>query len=155
MQIGNEDDSLRRRLVQLTHLYFRETFQELQKIGIHPKQVPFMILLSDHEGLSQREISEELGISPPTVAVSVKRLEKSGLVERQEDAKDQRRCRTYLTTQGKAVICNVKKCVEEKEALVFQGFTEGEQCLMKRFFDQMIENLTEKKEETGKEKTDV
>ena len=50
MQIGNEDDSLRRRLVQLTHLYFRETFQELQKIGIHPKQVPFMILLSDHEG---------------------------------------------------------------------------------------------------------
>ena len=101
MQIGNEDDSLRRRLVQLTHLYFRETFQELQKIGIHPKQVPFMILLSDHEGLSQREISEELGISPPTVAVSVKRLEKSGLVERQEDAKDQRRCRIYLTTQGK------------------------------------------------------
>ena len=44
MQIGNKDDSLRRRLVQLTHLYFRETFHELKKIGIHPKQVPFMIL---------------------------------------------------------------------------------------------------------------
>lgn len=149
------DDSLRRRLVQLTHLYFRETFQELKKTGIHPKQVPFMILLSNQEGLSQREISKELGISPPTVAVSVKRLEKSGLVERKEDEKDQRRCRIYLTGQGKEVISSVQKCVEEKEALVFQGFTESEQCLMKRFFDQMIENLTEKKEHAGKEKTDV
>lgn len=149
------DDSLRRRLVQLTHLYFRETFQELKKIGIHPKQVPFMILLSNQEGLSQREISKELGISPPTVAVSVKRLEKSGMVERRTDEKDQRRCRIYLTRQGKEVINSGKKCVEEKEALVFQGFTESEQCLMKRFFDQMITNLAEKKEDVGKEKTDV
>lgn len=149
------DDSLRRRLVQLTHLYFRETFQELKKIGIHPKQVPFMILLSNQEGLSQREISKELGISPPTVAVSVKRLEKSGMVERRADEKDQRRCRIYLTRQGKEVISSGKKCVEEKEALVFQGFTESEQCLMKRFLDQMIENLTEKKEDAGKENTDV
>ena len=114
-----------------------------------------MILLSNQEGLSQREISKELGISPPTVAVSVKRLEKSGLVERKEDEKDQRRCRIYLTRQGKEIICNVKQCVEEKEALVFQGFTESEQCLTKRFFDQMIENLAEKKEDAGKEKTDV
>lgn len=60
MQIGNEDDSLRRRLVQLTHLYFRETFQELQKIGIHPKQVPFMILLSDHEDSASGKFQRSL-----------------------------------------------------------------------------------------------
>ena len=35
------DDSLRRRLVQLTHLYFRETFQELKKIRDSSKTSAF------------------------------------------------------------------------------------------------------------------
>ncbi len=148
MRNRKEDDSLRRRLVQLTHLYFRETFQALKDTGIHPKQVPFMILLDEQEGMSQREISQELGISPPTVAVSVKRLEKSGLVERREDEQDLRRSRIFLTERGKETIRDIKTCVEEKEALVFRGFTESERCLMKRFFDQMIENLGGKQEDS-------
>ena len=122
MRNRKEDDSLRRRLVQLTHLYFRETFQALKDTGIHPKQVPFMILLDEQEGMSQREISQELGISPPTVAVSVKRLEKSGLVERREDEQDLRRSRIFLTERGKETIQDIKTCVEEKEALVLSGY---------------------------------
>ena len=148
MRNRKEDDSLRRRLVQLTHLYFRETFQALKDTGIHPKQVPFMILLDEQEGMSQREISQELGISPPTVAVSVKRLEKSGLVERREDEQDLRRSRIFLTERGKETIQDIKTCVEEKEALVFRGFRESARCLMNRFFDQMIENLGGKQEDS-------
>ena len=135
------DNSLHGKIVQLTHLYYRNTFKILSETGIHPKQIPLLILLDKRDGMSQREISEELHISAPTVAVSMKRMEKAGIIERRNDEHDQRMVRIYLTTQGKETIEKSRKCVEENEKMVFAGFSESEMCLMKRFFDQMISNL--------------
>ncbi len=135
------DDSLHGRFVQLTHLYYRNTFRNLSEIGIHPKQIPLLILLDKKDGMSQREISEELHISAPTVAVSMKRMEKAGIIERKSDEHDQRMVRIYLTARGRETIEKSKKCVEDNEKTVFAGFSESEMCLMKRFFDQMIKNL--------------
>ena len=64
-----KDDSLHGKFVQLTHLYYRNTFKILSETGIHPKQIPLLILLDKRDGMSQKEISEELHISAPTVAV--------------------------------------------------------------------------------------
>lgn len=135
------DDSFQIRFVRLTHLYYKSTFAILSETGIHPKQIPLMMLLNDREGMSQKEISEVMRISPPTVAVSMKRLEKAGLVERKADEEDQRRIRIYLTGKGKDLIEKARECIEENEKKVFRGFSESELCLMKRFFDQMIRNL--------------
>ena len=97
--------------------------------------------LSRKEGMSQKEISENLHISAPTVAVSMKRLEKSGLIERKSDEQDQRRIRIYLTERGRELIEKAQRQVEKSEKIIFKGFSESERCLMKRFFDQMIANL--------------
>ena len=102
-----------------------------------------MLLLDEHAGMSQKEISQELNISPPTVAVSVKRLEKAGFVERRPDENDQRMSRISLTPQGREIIEEAKACIEENESLMFKGFSESEICLLKRFFEQMITNLGE------------
>ena len=75
------------------------------------------------------------------MAVSIKRLEKSGIIERRADEKDQRLSRIYLTEEGKAVTRRVKDCIKEKEEAVFRGFSESELCLLRRFFLQMIQNL--------------
>lgn len=135
------DDSLQNMLVKLTHLYFKRAFAALKETDIHPKQVPLLGLLSTQEGQSQREISQALKISAPTVAVSIKRLEKSGILERRADEKDQRMSRIYLTEKGKAITEKVKSCIEESENMTFQGFSESELCLLRRFFAQMIDNL--------------
>ena len=94
------EDSLQNMLVKLTHLYFKRAFAALKETDIHPKQVPLLGLLSTQEGQSQREIPQALKISAPTVAVSIKRLEKSGILERRADEKDQRMSRIYLTEKG-------------------------------------------------------
>lgn len=135
------DDSLQGKFMKLVHLYYKNSFEIFKETSIHPKQVPMMMILDKKEGVSQKEISLELNISAPTVAVSMKRLEKSGLIERRTDEKDQRMSRIYLTAKGKEIIRNAKACVEENEKLIFKGFSESEICLMKRFFDHMIANL--------------
>ena len=95
------------------------------------------------EGISQKEISQALRISPPTVAVSIKRLEKAGIIERRADGKDQRLSRIFLTEKGRAVTGKVRECIKEKEKALFKGFSESEVCLLRRFFLQMIQNLEE------------
>lgn len=136
-------DSIQSRFMKLTHLYYRNTFAIFKETEIHPKQVPLMIILDEKEGMSQKEISKELNISAPTVAVSIKRLEKAGFLERRADERDQRMSRVYLTSAGREIIEKSKACIEENEKILFKGFSESEMCLLKRFFDQMIANLGE------------
>lgn len=144
------EDSIQSKFMKLTHLYYRNSFSIFKEMEIHPKQVPIMIILDQEEGVSQKEISQKLNISAPTVAVSMKRLEKSGLIERRPDEKDQRKTRIYLTNQGKEIIEKSRACVSENEKLLFRGFSESEICLMKRFFDQMIGNLGSEGSKGGK-----
>ena len=142
MMCGNED-SLQSLFIKTTHMYFGRAYEALREMDVHPRQVPMLHLLGKKEGLSQRQISEE--IKPPTVAVSIKRMEKSGLIIRRADEKDQRMSRIYLSPKGRELNENVQKMVEDSENAIFRGFSESEICLMKRFFKQMIENLEQTK----------
>lgn len=115
-----------------------------------------MILLSKREGLSQSEISRELKIKPSTVAVSMKRMEKNGLIVRKTDEKDQRIQRIYGTDKLKMSQKEIYKIVQENEKIMMDGFTESELHLMNRFLHQIYENLekipvpeTEKLKERG------
>lgn len=144
MEYGKED-SLQSLFMKMTHLYFGRAYKALQEMDVHPRQVPMLHLLGRKEGLSQREISSEMRIKPPTVAVSIKRMEKSGLITRKADDRDMRLSRIYLTEKGRELNENVEKMVEDSESAVFRGFSESEICLMKRFFKQMIENLEQTK----------
>ena len=46
------------RFVQLTHLYYRNTFKILSEIGIHPKQIPLLILLDKQDGMSRKKFQK-------------------------------------------------------------------------------------------------
>ena len=143
--ICKNDDSLQSLFLKTTHMYFGRAYDALREMDVHPRQVPMLHLLGKKEGLSQREISQEMKIKPPTVAVSIKRMEKSGLIIRRTDEKDQRMSRIYLSQKGRELTENVQKMVEDSENAIFRGFSESEICLMKRFFKQMIENLEQTK----------
>ena len=90
MEEEKREEDLQNLFVRLTHLYYKKAFALVKDFGIHPKQVPLVGLVFCREGISQKEISPALRISPPTVAVSIKRLEKAGIIERRADEKDQR-----------------------------------------------------------------
>ena len=117
-----EIDSLQGLIMRMTHLYYGKAYAAMKELDVHPRQIPLLFILQKKEGMSQREICDEMKIKPPTVAVSIKRMEKAGLIEKMPD---------------------------ESEAKVVEGFSEVEICLMKRFLKQMIANMEQ--EESKKE----
>lgn len=137
----NQEEPLQALFARITHLYFCEGVRMLRAMDVHPKQVPILYFLRENKGLSQNEISKRMNIKPPTVAVSIKRLEKRGIIERRPDETDHRISRVYLTPKGLKLSEDVRKRIDQSENVMFKGFSEAELCLMRRFFNQIIENF--------------
>ena len=127
--------------MRLMHRYTSANYKRFLGIGIHPGQLAFVKAISEHEGISQRELAEGLHVKAPTVAVAVKRLEKAEVVCRRPDPKDQRISRLYLNEKGKEIAEEVIRMIEENEAVLTDGFSEGELEQLREFFRRMSENM--------------
>lgn len=70
--------------------------------GGHPGEAFCLVLLAQHDGMSQRDLAESLHLSRPWITKLLQSLEKSGVVVRRDDEQDQRLTRVYLTEKGRA-----------------------------------------------------
>ena len=127
--------------MRLMHRYTSVNYKRFLGIGIHPGQLAFVKAISEHEGISQRELAEGLHVKAPTVAVAVKRLEKADVICRRPDPKDQRISRLYLNKKGKEIAEEVILAIEENEAVLTDGFSEEELEQLRNFFRRMSENM--------------
>ena len=114
-------------------------------------QIPIIMLLAEHEDMSQKDIAEELHVKPPTVNVMVQRMEKAGIIGRRHDPDDQRVIRVFLTEKGRQMKRCAARQVEKNEEYVLKGFTEAEKCLFRRFMEQIIDNISNIPEENAGE----
>ena len=141
-------------LMRIDRRFMGKCFGQMQELGIYPGQIPVLGLLAYKDGLSQREIAEKLRIKPPTVNVTVQRLEKAGFLCRKADEKDQRISRIYLTEKGRQAKENGIKKVEENEKILLDGFNDIELCLLRRFLEQITENIEKIPVSSGKNNTE-
>lgn len=68
--------------------------------NIHTGQQSLLFMLKHMGACNQKELARALHISPATIAISLKRLERSGLVRRVPDQQDLRSNRIELTQAG-------------------------------------------------------
>lgn len=127
--------------MEINKVYASKCYQQMMKLGVHPGQIPFLMLLSKHGEMSQREVARELHVKPPTVNVMVQRMEKAGFVIRRQDEKDQRISRIRLTEKGLEMKGKVIAHVEENDKYILQNFSETEKCLLGRFLRQIMNNI--------------
>lgn len=130
----------------LHHAHRRQLTEEQTARGVGELNAPMILLSLDYaersaQKWSQRDVARTLRLSPATVAVSLKTLERDGYVTRETERRDQRRNRVMLTDKGRQA---VKQCGESFRAVderMLAGFTEEECVQLTRFFVRMLENL--------------
>lgn len=140
-----QGDSINSWVIRLMHGYGSVNFMKFRQMGLYPGQLPVLIVLHGREGISLREIAGLLHIKPPTVTVTVQRLEKAGFVRKKPDEKDLRISRIYLTEKGKNLSEEMRRLVEEDEQMLTRGFSEEELLALKDFLRRMTENMIEAK----------
>ncbi|MDD5803363.1 MAG: MarR family transcriptional regulator [Clostridia bacterium] len=138
---NDNGSSIQRMMMEISRMYMEKCFGKLKNLGIHPRQMPILAVLWRGDGCSQKELAKELGVKPPTVTVSIQRLEKAGIIIRKQDEKDQRVSRIYLSEEGRSIIKEGMRMAKEGEQQLLAGFSESELCLMRRFCVQIKENI--------------
>jgi DNA-binding MarR family transcriptional regulator len=128
-------------------LYQSCVFHMLAREELHPSQLPILWTLSRTGPSSQGQIARLLGVSRAAVAVSAKRMERSGLVHREKGPGDQRRNLVSLTQKGEAVARRAQELQQKILDRRLQGFTQEELGRMMEFYDRMNHNLESYREE--------
>lgn len=135
------EKSIQSLLFAVSHSYMAKCFGRVADMGIHPRQIPMLKILSRRDGVSQSELCKMLCIKPSTVTVSLKRMEKMELVRREQDQRDQRVIRVYLTGKGKEIVRQTKEVLKDYEKTMITGLSEAEICLLRRMLEQIRSNL--------------
>ena len=138
--------------MRIDRRFMAKCFGQMQELGIYPGQIPVLGLVAKKDGLSQRELAKILHIKPPTVNVSIQRLEKAGFLYKKPDEKDQRVTRIYMTEKGKEIKAKALERIHKNEAVMMEGFSEAEQCLLRRFLEQILVNIEKIQPEEAIEK---
>lgn len=90
---------------------------------------------------SQRELAEQLHVTPATVTVSLRSMERDGYVMKIVDPNDMRRKRIALTDKGREVLDKLDEVYERIGFAMFDGFNAEEREQISDYFKRMIDNL--------------
>lgn len=110
--------------------------------GLYPGQLPILEYILQNDNCTQKEIAEHLQVSPASVATSIKRMQRSGLVEKITDKSDLRYNRITLTDMGRKVVTKSRKDFNKVDKLLFKGFSDDEIKELCGYFERMIDNLS-------------
>lgn len=134
---------------RVIRMYYGRMQAQLAEVGIYRGQPPIMGLLYQHDGMSQKEMANALNLSPATMTVTLKRMEKAGLVRREMDEHDQRILRVHLSEQGKQMwlkSADQIRCVTEE---LLEGFTPEEERQMREYLFRIARNMERAVEKHG------
>jgi DNA-binding MarR family transcriptional regulator len=86
--------------------------------GLHPGQDALLLLVWDTPGLRQADLARRLDVEPPTVTRMVRRMERSGLLERRKDPDDARAVRIHPTQRSRLLELMVRRSWSDLDALL-------------------------------------
>lgn len=130
------------------------SFQRSLQMRLARYDVPFghwtfLRALWERDGLTQKQLSDEVGVMEPTTLMAVRAMETRGWVERRQRADNRKNVHVYLTDCGRALKDVLVPLAEEVNATGAKGLTADEIAVGRRVLLTMITNLAE--DATGRE----
>lgn len=126
---------------QVAHLAKYQALKEMESCGLKPNQAGILFILRTEGGLSQRELARKMGVTPPSMTVALKKLEKQGYILREQDAKDQRITRIQISDQGRNCLEGLQSMMRNLEDGLYEGISREERKELKRIMLKMRENI--------------
>ena len=111
------------------------------ELNLHQGQAPILNFIWKNPGCTQREVAEAMMISPASVAVSTKRMQKAGLLEKQTDENNLRCNFLQLTPKGLEAVESVERELRAFERRTQKDVSQADKDAAERFLDKMIGNI--------------
>jgi len=114
-------------LVRMTHRAFTRVLQSrIEPHGVTVGMWYFLRVLWAEDGITQRELSQRIGMMEPTTVTALNNMERRGLIRRSRNPHDRRKINVYLTAKGRALRTRLMPLAMEVNAVALQDFSPAE-----------------------------
>jgi DNA-binding MarR family transcriptional regulator len=125
-------------------LLARAIERKLKPLGLSSGHLPVYFALAGGKTLTQKELAAHAGIEQPTMAATLARMERDGLIVRTPDPKDRRASLVKLSPVAEGKAAAVLHAVHETNAEALSGLSEAERDQFMSALRTIIASLTAK-----------
>jgi DNA-binding MarR family transcriptional regulator len=125
----------------LARLFAHTLAERIAEHGVVPGQFAQLLALYERDGLTQRELCDRVRIEQATMAKTLQRMERDGLVRLVPDTEDRRRIRVHLTEKARRLKPRLAAAGHAVNADATRGLTDREVETYRRLAQRLIANL--------------
>jgi len=119
----------------------RRTDERLRPLGFALSYLPVLRALAGGGSLSQRELAHAAGVEPPSMAETLARMERDGVIQREPNPDDKRGNLISLTRSSRARFPKARAVLVEGEREAMAGLSDAEQVLLRDLLQRIVRNL--------------
>lgn len=134
------DESIRS-VNETSYLFAEYVCGEFEKIGMRFSYRHILKPLMDNKSLTQLELVKITGQKPPTISITLRNMERDGIVSREKNDDDRRETHVCLTEKGKKMYAKVVEVLDEAQEIMLRGLSEKELKAMRTTLAKMDDNL--------------
>ncbi len=125
---------------QMAKGFARSLQQRAARLGFSPGQFPILLELWSADGLTQKQLLERVDIEQATMANTLSRMERDGLVERRPHPSDKRAQLIFLTSKAAAMQAEAIEAAMAADTDLFKDFRQFERELLLEYIRRILEN---------------
>lgn len=130
-------------IVRDLHRSFARALQRrIASHGVSMGQWFFLRVLWERDGLTQRELSQRVGMMEPTTVTAVSSMERRGFVRRVRNPHDRRKVNIFLTDRGKELRDVLLPCAAELEDAALRGIDSQDAERVAAVLLKVMENIS-------------
>lgn len=136
-------------------LFARAIDRRLKPLGVSSGQLPVFFALAGGRALTQRALTDFAAIEQPTMAATLTRMERDGLIVRRPDPQDRRAALVSLTPEAEERAARVRAATDAVNAAALAGLNAAEQEQVRALLARVIAGLeaAERTEDAEPEKS--
>ncbi len=105
----------------------------------------YYIDLKKDETITQRELADLMGLREPTMVRLIDRMEKNGLLKREQSKRDRRRNNLVLTKKGNEINEKICVIVEQFKDECVKDIPESDLLTFQRVLEQIVNNCVDER----------
>ncbi|CAN0654182.1 MarR family transcriptional regulator [Nitratireductor aquimarinus] len=130
-------------------LFARAIDRNLRDIGVTSGMLPVFFALGEGAWLSQKALTKSAGIEQPTMAATLLRMERDGLIERRADPEDRRSRLIGLTPAAVEKAVRVRQAVGAVNGLALETLTDAERAHYLALLEKIVSSLQDSLSDEG------
>lgn len=112
----------------MARLFAQALHERIAPLGIVPGQFPALLALWEHDGVTQKELVARLDIEQATMANTLTRMERDGLIRRTKHPSDARAQQIWLTAKAKGIRDQAYAAANEVNAVALSALNQKERA---------------------------